>query len=229
MDQSMHIEPLSPVGAVISGLDFHIGRLLAAVKELHLDSNTIIIYSADHGLALGSHGLMEKQSLYDDAMKPPLIFCGPGISIGRSDALVYLLDIFPTVCELAGARIPAGLDGKSFAGILQGRRGGTRDSLFLAYRDVQRAIRDERWKLIHYPQINRTQLFDLRADPGEMQNLASDPRQSARLDQLTARLREWQKNLGDTLSLTAEHPKTPAFNPPSPSGPKPPKNGKPGN
>ena len=200
--------------AVISGLDFHIGRLLAAVTELHLDGNTIIIYSADHGLALGSHGLMGKQSLYEDAMKPPLFLCGPGIAPGKSAALVYLHDIYPTVCELTGTKIPEGLDGKSFAGVVQGRSKGARDSNFLAYRDVQRAVRDERWKLIRYPQINKSQLFDLIADPEEIHDLGGDPGQAVRLGQLTARLREWQMQLGDTLPLAVEHPKSAVFTPP---------------
>src|SRR5262249_17607605 len=76
--------------ATISGLDFHIGRLLTTLKELGIEDNTIIIFSADQGIAIGSHGLLGKQSLYDHSMKAPLFFAGPGIPRGRSDALVYL-------------------------------------------------------------------------------------------------------------------------------------------
>lgn len=200
--------------AVISGLDYHIGRLLRTLKELQLDSNTLIIYSADHGLAVGSHGLMGKQNLYEHSMKAPLIFTGPGIRPGRSDALVYLLDIFPTVCELVGAKLPAGLDGKSFAGILRGKQTGVRGTLFLAYRDVQRAVRDERWKFIRYPQINKTQLFDLQTDPEETHDLAGEPSQAVRLDRMTAQLREWQKQLGDSAPLSSDQPKSPVFSVP---------------
>jgi len=198
--------------AVITALDGHIGRLLS-----HVDENTIIVFSADHGLAMGSHGLMGKQSLYEDAMKPPLIFSGPGIPKNRrSDALVYLLDIYPTIADLVGAGPPAGIDGQSLKPVLEGKKKSVRETLFLSYRDVQRAIRDQRWKLIRYPQVDQTQLFDLRTDPHELKNLAGDPSQSRRVEALTKELRRWQKDLGDTTPLQVSAPKNPAFLPPSP-------------
>ncbi|MFN7926247.1 MAG: sulfatase-like hydrolase/transferase, partial [Bryobacteraceae bacterium] len=194
--------------AVMTALDGHIGRILE-----HVDlANTLIVYSADHGLALGSHGLMGKQSLYDAAMKPPLIFSGPGIPRNkRVDALAYLLDIFPTVVDLAGATPPSGLDGKSLRPVLEGRAKAVRDTLFLSYRDVQRAVRDKRWKLIRYPQINRTQLFDLARDPDEIHDLSGNPRLAGRVDSLMQELARWQKDLGDTLPLTASNPKPAEF------------------
>jgi arylsulfatase A-like enzyme len=201
--------------AVISGMDRHIGRLLEKLDAVKLTENTIIVYSADHGLALGSHGLMGKQSLYDHSMKVPLIVAGPIIRPGRSDALVYLMDIFPTVCDLVGAEIPAGLDGRSFAGPLRGEPSETRDTLFLAYRDVQRAVRDERWKLIRYPEVNVMQLFDLIADPDERTNIAAEPAQAERVAALLDRLRAWQTHYGDTAPLTAANPKPAAWAPPA--------------
>ncbi|MGH9841223.1 MAG: sulfatase-like hydrolase/transferase, partial [Blastocatellia bacterium] len=107
--------------ATISGLDFQIGRLLETLRELKLDDDTIIVFSADQGIAIGSHGLLGKQNLYDHSMKAPLVFAGPGIPRGRSDALVYLLDIYPTVCELAGAplaMLPQSIDGISFKSVM---------------------------------------------------------------------------------------------------------------
>src|SRR5262249_44218798 len=162
--------------------------------------------SADHGLAIGSHGLFGKQNLYEAGMKPPLIFAGPGIPQGETQALAYLLDIFPTVCDLVGAEILAGLDGKSLKPVIECRSSGVRDTLFLAYRDVQRAVRDDRWKLIRYPQVNVTQLFDLQNDPDEIKNLADRPEQAARVKSLTGELVWWQKSLGDTLPLAVANP-----------------------
>ena len=130
--------------AVISGLDFHIGRLLDTLDELQLSKNTLIVFASDHGLAIGSHGLMGKQNLYEHSMRTPLVFNGPGIRPGSSDALVYLLDVLPTLCELVHAAPPPGLDGQSLTGILDRHQAKVRDSLFTAYRDVQRSIRDER-------------------------------------------------------------------------------------
>jgi len=206
--------------AVISAMDHHIGRLFSALKELGMYDNTIFIYSADHGLAIGSHGLFGKQNLYEAGMKPPLIFAGPGIPRGETQALVYLLDIFPTVCELVGAAIPGGLDGKSLKPVIEGKSSGVRDTLLLAYREVQRAVRDSRWKLIRYPQVNVTQLFDLQTDPDEMTNLADQPQNAERIKSLTTELERWQKSLGDTTPLVVDQSQDPRWNPsqaPSPA------------
>lgn len=201
--------------AVITALDGHIGRLLQALKDRGLYENTLIVYSSDHGLALGSHGLMGKQNLYEDGMKAPLIVSGPGVRRGRSDALAYLLDLFPTVCDLIGTEVPAGLDGKSLKRVIEGKESGVRSSLFLSYRDVQRAVRDDRWKLIRYPQVDVTQLFDLREDPHETRDLAGEPGQAARIERMTALLRDWQRQLGDRAPLTVPDPKPRAFTPPA--------------
>jgi arylsulfatase A-like enzyme len=200
--------------AVITGLDHHIGRLLKRLDELKLTENTLIVFSSDHGLAVGSHGLFGKQNLYEDGMRVPLVFSGPGIPHGESDALAYLLDIYPTVCGLVGAKVPEGLDGVSLAPVIRGKENRVRDSLFTAYRDVQRAVRDDRWKLIRYPHINRTQLFDLRDDPHETKDLSGEKQQAERIEKLTGLLKEWQKKLGDGAPLTSEKPRDPTFTPP---------------
>ncbi len=209
--------------AVITGLDHHIGRLLAHLKETGQYDNTLIIFSSDHGLAVGSHGLFGKQSLYEHSMKPPLVFAGPGIPHGETQALAYLLDIFPTTCALVGAEIPAGLDGQNLAPIIQGKQPSVRDTLFTSYRNVQRAVRDDRWKLIQYPQINKTQLFDLQADPQERHNLADDATQAPRIAELMKHMHAWQTRLGDTAALTSENPAPQAWTPPDnkPDGNKP--------
>jgi arylsulfatase A-like enzyme len=200
--------------ATVTGLDFHLGRLFAALDELGLTENTLVIFSADQGISVGSHGLLGKQNLYDHAMKVPLVFAGPGIRRGRTDALVYLLDVYPTVCELAGAPVPPGLDGVSFRRVLEGGSRVARDELFLAYRGVQRAWRDDRWKLIRYPQVDVTQLFDLRRDPDELQNLADDPKHAGRVARCLARLEKMQPVFGDLLTLRVVQPKPAAWQPP---------------
>jgi arylsulfatase A-like enzyme len=191
---------------VITYLDHEIGRILGALRESGEYDNTVIIFSSDQGIALGSHGLMGKQNLYEDGMKVPLIFAGPGVPKGRSDALVYLHDVYPTVCELAGVPVPAGLDGRSLAPVVRGQSAGVRDSVFLAYRSVQRAVRQGDWKLIRYPQVNRTQLFDLKADSDETKDLADDPRHADRVRELMGVLADQQKAFGDALPLTVANP-----------------------
>ncbi len=201
--------------ATISGLDHHIGRLMQTLRELGVADNTLVVFSADQGIAVGSHGLLGKQSLYDHSTKVPLILAGPAVPSGRSGALVYLLDIYPTVADLTGAAVPSGVDGASFRPVIDGRATRARPDLFLAYRHVQRALRDDRWKLIRYPEVDVTQLFDLQADPGEARNLAAEPAQAARVARMMDRLRGWQAQLGDRSPLTVEHPKPAPFTPPA--------------
>lgn len=202
--------------AVITALDYHIGRILAALKELGQLDNTIILFSADQGIAIGSHGLLGKQNLYNSGMKCPLFFAGPGIAKGESNALVYLLDIYPTVCDLVGAQAPTGIDGISFKPVIAGRAGSPRDELFLSYQQVQRAVIADGWKLIRYPEINRSQLFDFAHDPYELKDLASDPAQASSLASLIAKLENWQKHYGDDLPLTSANPKSGEWKPPAP-------------
>lgn len=206
--------------ATITALDFHIGRLLVTLKDVGLEENTIVVFTSDNGLSVGSHGLMGKQNVYEPGLKVPLIFSGPGIPKGESLALVYLMDLFPTFCDLAGIAKPEGIDGRSLKHVIDGSAKGVRDTLFLSYRDVQRAVRDDGWKLIRYPQINRTQLFDLQSDPDELRDLAGEAPQADRIATMMGALRDWQKQLGDACPLEAAEPKPAAWTPPGPEEPK---------
>lgn len=208
--------------AVITAMDHHIGRILATLKELGQLDNTIILFSADQGIAIGSHGLLGKQNLYNAGMNSPLFFAGPGIPKGSSDAMVYLLDIYPSICDLVGAPVPPGIDGISFKPVIEGRAQVTREELFLAYQQVQRAVIADGWKLIRYPQINRSQLFDFANDPHELKDLSADASQAARLSALMAKMEKWQKHYGDDLPLTSAMPKPAEWTAPAPGSlPKP--------
>jgi arylsulfatase A-like enzyme len=193
--------------ASIEYLDAQVGRILDALKASGQLENTLIVYASDHGLAIGSHGLMGKQSLYDHSMHSPVILAGPGIPRGkRIDALAYLHDLFPTLGDLAGVEGPEGSEGLSLVPVLDGREPARRTSIFTAFAKVQRAVRDDRWKLIAYTQINKTQLFDLQADPAELHDLAAAPSHAEELARMTALLIESQSQAGDTLPLTVAHP-----------------------
>ena len=148
---------------------------------------------------------MVKQNLYEH-VKPPLIFAGPGIPHGQSDALVYLYDLFPSICDLAGVKTPSMVEGKDLLPVVQGRESRVRDRLLGAYKDCQRMIRDERWKLIRYNAggVKHAQLFDLKRDPDELNNLAGDPRfavEQARLEKLLVHAR---KEFGDPVDFDAQ-------------------------
>ena len=193
--------------AVITYQDEQLGRIFRTLREIGEYDNTIIIFSSDQGIAIGSHGLMGKQNLYEHSMGVPLIFAGPGIPKGKTvEAFCYHFDIYPTVCDLTGGVIPAPLEGVSLAPILRGQASSVRDTIFLAYRDVQRAVRHGPWKLMRYPAINRTQLFHLDQDPYETRDLSSHPSNAGRIRDLMERMREQQKLYGDTAPLTSENP-----------------------
>ncbi|HEY1380315.1 MAG TPA: sulfatase-like hydrolase/transferase [Gemmataceae bacterium] len=204
--------------AAISNFDFELGRILDTLKDRGLAGNTVVIYSSDQGLAVGGrHGLMGKQNLYEH-VKPPLVVTGrpaarvPRIPHGRSDALVYLYDLFPTICELGGATVPAAVEGKSLLPVMKGQVPRVRETLFGAYKDCQRMIRDERWKLIKYNAkgVRNVQLFDLRNDPDELNNLADDPKHAGERARLEKLLAEARKQFGDPVDF--DGPGTP--NPP---------------
>ena len=193
--------------ADITCLDAQIGRIFQALKDVGEFDNTIIVFTGDQGVAIGSHGLVGKQNLYEDCMKMPVIFAGPGVPQGKaSDALAYHFDIYPTICDLTGAKAPQEIDGKDLVPVMQGKAEGVRDTILLGYKIVQRAIRRGQWKLIRYPEVNKTQLFDLQADPCEIKDLAGDPAQAGRVKELTALLAAEQKKFGDTLPLEVANP-----------------------
>ncbi len=182
--------------AVLSHMDHHLGRILAALDETGQADNTIVIFTSDHGLAIGSHGLRGKQNMYDHTVGTPLIFRGPNIpKRQRSDAQCYLRDLYPTVCELVGVEIPKTVEGLSLAPVLQGKAKSVRECVFGHYSDCQRMIRTDRWKLIHYPKIEKYQLFDLSADPNELKNLADDPQHAQLFDRLRAKLAAWEREI----------------------------------
>ncbi len=201
--------------ACITCLDFHLGRIFECLRELGELDNTVIIFAGDNGLSLGEHGLMGKQNLYEfGGMHVPLVIAGPGIARGKSDAFVYLYDLFPTICELAGVVVPAAAEGVSLVPLLPGEVSQVRHYAFTAYKNVQRAVRDNRWKAIRYPQINKTQLFDLQTDPHELVDLAARPEQSGRLKEMLELLSRAQKQYDDLCPLTATNPKPAAWSPP---------------
>jgi arylsulfatase A-like enzyme len=183
--------------AMITHLDHQIGRILTALDNAGQRSHTIIVFASDNGLALGSHGLLGKQNLYDHSIRVPLVFSGVGIPNGRnSDALCYLYDVFPTLCAMAGIAPPPTVEGRSLVPFMQSATASWRDEIFAAYGETQRMVRTERWKLIHYPQLDRTQLFDLKNDPNETRDLANKLHQG-KISELRARLRALQEYHGD--------------------------------
>jgi arylsulfatase A-like enzyme len=200
-------EHLREYYAVVTQMDEQIGRILRAVRDAGEEANTYFVFTCDQGIALGSHGLMGKQNLYEHSMRAGLTIAGPGVLKNRRvEDFAYLFDIYPTLCELAGIAVPASLEGRSLARTLRGEKGHGREAIFLGYRDVQRAVRQGRWKLIVYPKINRQQLFDLQQDPDEINDLSASPTHAAKVKELRALMAAQQRQWGDQAPLESATP-----------------------
>lgn len=190
-------EELALYYAMITDMDAQLGRLLDALPA---DNETIIVFTSDQGLALGSHGLLGKQNCYEHSIRSPLIVCGPGLPANeRCAALVTLQDLFPTLCELSGAPVPATVTGTSLAPLLRHQASSVHEFVTGMFTDTQRMICDERWKLIVYPQAGREQLFDLQEDPLELRNLAAQAEHASVRQKLLAKLTRWRADNGDPL------------------------------
>ncbi|MEY4033376.1 MAG: hypothetical protein RL492_570, partial [Verrucomicrobiota bacterium] len=177
-----------------------VGRVLAAVEASPEAANTLIVFAADSGVARGSHGLIGKQNLYEHSVRVPLIIAGPGVPKGqRTDALCFLFDVLPTLGKVCGVSAPQTSEGREFTALFTEPASAHRSQLFFGYRNVQRALSDGRWKLIRYPQVDRTQLFDLQTDPFELTDLSAQPEHAARVAEMLSRLAAEQKAVGDPL------------------------------
>jgi arylsulfatase A-like enzyme len=204
----------------ISYLDGQIGRVLEALETSPYAENTIVLFTADSGVARGSHGLIGKQNVYEHSLRVPLIIAGPGIPEGqRTDALCYLFDVFPTLGKICHVTTPNQGDGFDFSATLTDPQKPARGQLMFAYKDVQRAFTDGRWKLIRYPEVDQTQLFDLQSDPFETTNLASQPEHASKVIQLTRQLSAEMERSGDKAPLVVADPKSPDWMPPNPGRP----------
>lgn len=193
-------EHLADYCAMISHLDTQIGRVLDALDQRGLTDNTLIVMAGDNGLALGQHGLFGKQSLYEHSIRVPLVFAGPGIPQGqRRDQLVYLLDIYPTLCGLCALDVPGSVEGMDLRAAMRDPTGIARPMLYLAYEKRIRGTSDGDYKLIEYRHAGQrhVQLFDLQADPWEQQNLASDPAAAATLARLDRQMHALADQWGD--------------------------------
>lgn len=194
--------------AMITHLDYEIGRLLDALHESGEEDNTIIVFTGDNGLAVGQHGWLGKEDIYEHGVRVPLIMSGPCIAKNVcNSAYVYLYDIFPTLCDICGIPIPKSVDGKSFASLLDGEHGESfREELYLIFDKQVRGFKDRKYKLIEYRNGDNagdsfTFLYDLENDPWETKNLADNPEFSPLIRSFRSRMLvhrdEWEEQSHD--------------------------------
>lgn len=217
--------------ACSENIDHQLERVLEKLEAMGELDNTYIIYTADHGMAIGRHGLQGKQNLYEHTWRVPMIVKGPGIEAGkRVQGNIYLLDVLPTLCDLAGIDIPDAVEGASFAPILRGEKQTLREVLYGVYcggtKPGMRSVRKGDWKLIKYDvldgEVQETQLFNLAQNPHELLqqhhaedvidftgnrprieqvDLAEDARFSAKLKEMEALLLSEMIRLDDPYRL----------------------------
>ncbi|MFP6618272.1 MAG: sulfatase-like hydrolase/transferase [Pirellulaceae bacterium] len=189
--------------AIITHMDQQIGRIMEALKKTGKADNTYIFFTADHGLAVGRHGLMGKQNMFDHSVRVPFVVIGPGITGGtRSDAWIYLQDVMPTTLELAGIKKPGHVQFKSLLPLIKGETREGYDAVYGAYLALQRSVREGPYKLILYPKISQQVLYNVEQDPLELKDLAGDAKYLQVKKKLFARLLELQQQTGDQLQLT---------------------------
>ena len=197
MSDDQRRQAIQAYRACISFMDAQAGKILKALERLGLDRNTVVVFASDHGYHLGDHGLWQKMSLFERSARVPLIIArpGPGPRGAVAAGVVELLDLYPTVADLAGLPAPGYLNGTSLRPVLDRPETRVREA---AYSQVARAgfqgrsIRTERWRYTEWDDGRKgVELYDYTTDPGETRNLAEEQKDQVNLlAPLLARARE---------------------------------------
>ncbi|MEM9828080.1 MAG: sulfatase-like hydrolase/transferase [Planctomycetota bacterium] len=217
--------------ACSENIDRQIDRVLQRLDSMGQLENTYVIYTSDHGMAIGRHGLQGKQNLYEHTWRVPYIIRGPGIPAGtRARGNIYLLDTLASLCDWAGIEPPETNEGVSFRGVAEGKQDVIRDTLYGCYcggtKPGMRSVRKGDWKLVQFDvldgTVQKTQLFHLKDNPLELlpehgdpkviemtgikpmanqTNLATDPKYADKLAEMKAVLLSEMRRLNDPYRL----------------------------
>ena len=183
----------------IEQVDAEIGRVLQALEDYGYAKDTLTVFIADHGEGLGHHQMVRKSSLYDEALRVPLLFSWPGYIMENKTDTIHLasgLDIMPTLCDYAGIKTPANMRGVSLRAVLEGNGGISRDFIVSEVTsNTGRMVRTKRYKYITYKDDSIDQLFDMRNDPGEMNNLAMSSQYASIVEEHQKLLKDWERRL----------------------------------
>jgi arylsulfatase A-like enzyme len=213
LQESTVKEHLAGYYGMITHQDDQIGRVLGALEASGAADETIVVYIGDHGLSVGNHGLLGKQNLYEHSTKVPFILRGPGVPVGRvCPGLNYAYDVFSTLLDLTGVVAPQGVESLSLVSQFEGAP-SSRSELVSWYKDCQRMLKEERWKLIEYQVggVSRIELFDLVNDPAEINDRSADPACRDTVHRLRQKLVDGQESSGDRwMTLDMAHQPLPA-------------------
>jgi len=188
------------------GIDRSMGELLHVLEDERMTDNTVVVYMSDQGFYLGEHGMSDKRWAYEESMRTPLIIKHPqGVKGVSVESFAMNLDLAPTLLSLAKVKVPSDMQGRSLAPFLGGKTpNGWRDYVYYRYYDSKgynipqhQAVRTDTHKLIYFPKDDRYELFDLKADPVEMNNLAGNPEYRETLKKMQKKLATAKKEVGD--------------------------------
>ena len=189
--------------ALITHLDEQIGRILDKLEQSGMAENTYIVFTADHGLSVGNHSFMAKQSMYDHSLAAPLIMVGPNLPKNKtSNQRLYIQDIVPTTLDWAKAD-KTGVEFTSININKGGQLTRNEQAIYGGYKELSRCIIQDSWKLMVYPTVPKLRLFDLKNDPHELNDLADNANYQNKIKQLAKVLTAEQQRLDDKLDLTA--------------------------
>ena len=190
---------------MVSEMDAQVGRILEALEKSGLKENTLIVFAGDNGLAVGQHGLLGKQNLYEHSIRVPMIISGPGVPANKkTDGFTYLSDITPTIMDYLQVQKPSSVEGRSLLPIIQDPSRKVRSSIYNVYGHWSRSIKTEDgFKLIVYnvDGIETTQLFNLKNDPLEIQDLSKNPTYSEKIPQMRSILKQQMIAAFDDLNI----------------------------
>jgi iduronate 2-sulfatase len=180
--------------ASVAFMDAQVGRILDELKRLQLRDSTAIVFCSDHGYHLGEHGFWQKSNLHEEVTRVPLIISVPGLKPGRSKSLAELVDIYPTLSQLAGLPVPAEVQGKSLVPVLKDHSATVRDGA-LSLNKGHYSLRTDDWAYMKYKD-GSTELYDMKADPNQFTNLAENPDYAVAQKSMSAALSERLKSAG---------------------------------
>lgn len=186
--------------ASVAFMDAQVGRIVEELERLGLRESTAIVFASDHGYHLGEHGFWQKSNLHEEVTRVPLIMSVPGVKPGRSEALTELMDIFPTLSDLTGLKLPTTVQGKSLVPILKDNAVSVRDGSLSLNRGGY-SIRTSNWAFMRYADKS-AELYDMQADPNQFKNLVDDPNYAGTRKQLNAELDARLKAAGLDNSLS---------------------------
>jgi arylsulfatase A-like enzyme len=212
MSDDLRRQAIQAYWASISFMDAQVGRVLDALDRLGLAERTIVVFTSDHGYHLYDHGLWMKTSLFERSARVPLIVAAPGKAGNgrRARTLAELVDLYPTLADLAGLPAPAYLEGVSLAPVLAEPAKTVKDAAFTQVRRGELngySVRTERWRFTAWDEGRQgEQLYDMASDPGETTNLASEPQWASTVADLRQRVRGYAKPARASTAPAAMQP-----------------------